>query len=174
MKFNLLFLFSFFGSMFICFAQDNEAKKVVSASTNVLFLEMGGSGYLYSANYERLKSLSTRIDLSGRFGVSYFKQNDIVFGAIPVTTSLLIKDNKGKFNLNIGLGIYCSTYPYYYYITPSGLLGLRYNFNNGKNKNYIQLSYTPFVTKKASIVNSETIIKWGVYQWFGFSFAQKF
>jgi len=110
MKQILLVIGLCYGSF--CMAQNEEIAK------NTLYLEMGGNGFLYSLNYDRILHaakedllIGARIGLGGSFPLSFEPDDDIVLQTrgIPLEVYTLVGARNSKFDVGIGI------YPNYVY-----------------------------------------------------------
>ena len=109
MKKTLLFLLSTF---YIAALPAQDSSTLVKPDTlpktgkNIVYMELLGSGFLYSINYERVlwtkekKAVTARIGLSQR-GSFYSKKLNELFA--PVALSFLYGKNKSKLELGAGL-----------------------------------------------------------------------
>jgi hypothetical protein len=97
---NILTVFCFIFSF--GFAQAQEVSEdTLQTARNSLFVELGGSTYLYSINYDRIFYSSKWLSSSARVGVFYNWMGRGSFG-VPVEVNGLI--GKGKHFLEIGVG----------------------------------------------------------------------
>ena len=105
-------LLSFFITLitFFCFSQE-EAKEdlLVNTKRNTLYLELGGSGALYSVNYDRILKNKKRGMTSFSIGTTYWGKIDYSDGrtdiGIPVSYNYLIGKKNNHLELGIGLTI---------------------------------------------------------------------
>ena len=139
-------------------ADDDELKIV----KNNIYLELGGSGVLYSINYERTFIEKEILSLNGRFGISFFPG---IF-AIPITMHILV--GKIRNFLDIGTGISLirleSSRDFDPFI-PLQTIIVGYRFQSIYNGIVFRIAYTPFI---------EWFNKPPVYHWGGLAIGYRF
>ncbi len=84
---------------FLCSAVNLQAQKVFERRGQAIYIELLGSGFAYSLNYESRFSQKTG-GLGGRIGVSYVGD----WFALPVNVNYLLSKKKEKHFLEIGAG----------------------------------------------------------------------
>ena len=122
------------------------------------YLELGGSAFIYSANYERLLAKTNSTALFARVGLQYIpimKAQSVVH--IPVAANMVFGQKRVKLELGAGAlfridfnpiageGFYLTTPPTQIFLTP--VLGLRYF---SKRNEYgecfmMRFSFTPLI-----------------------------
>jgi len=131
-------------------ADDDELKIV----KNNIYLELGGSGVLYSINYERTFIEKEILSLNGRFGISFFPG---IF-AIPITMHILV--GKIRNFLDIGTGISLirleSSRDFDPFI-PLQTIIVGYRFQSIYNGIVFRIAYTPFI----EWFNNPPVYHWG-------------
>lgn len=98
----IIFLF-FFAFAFQGFSQISLQDKNRTLNRNNVFLELGGSGYYYSVNYEKLVVRSNYTALFARIGLEYLPIRDadrIVH--LPLAANVLLGRKRGKIELGVG------------------------------------------------------------------------
>ena len=92
----------------LIFAQKFTSEDYVK---NHIFFELGGNGFLYSINYERL--VTKNFSLRGGFG--FWFNDDIGLGtpsgtfySVPITASYLIGEEHSKFELGLGAAFFAA------------------------------------------------------------------
>lgn len=126
-----------------CSAQSREG-----TARNTVYLELGGSGLLYSLNAEHL--FSNRLAL--RVGVSY---TSILGGSIltvPSTASVLIDLPDPETDMEVGAGLTLIAGEEHPRIIGTGIIGLRYQPQNGDF--FFRFAFTPFFVKNDEDVGS--------------------
>lgn len=97
-----LFFFAFVFSV-SCFAQISLQDKNRTLNRNNVYLELGGSGYYYSVNYERILMRTGYTALFARLGLEYLPIRDadrIVH--LPLAANLLLGKKRGKIEVGFG------------------------------------------------------------------------
>lgn len=120
---------------------DNEELKIVK---NNIYLELGGSGVVYSINYERIILKINRFSLNTRIGYATLRD----FYAIPMTIHILVGKKRNIENrsyLDIGSGItfinFCADCMHEKLVV--FIFGYRFqSLNNGV---MCRISYNPFI-----------------------------
>lgn len=85
------------------FAQISLQDKNRNVNRNNVYLELGGSGYYYSVNLEKLIVKSSYTALFARLGLEYIPIRDADrILHIPVGANLLLGDKRGKLEVGIG------------------------------------------------------------------------
>jgi len=102
-------------TILICFLSSVKAQTdSINADTikilkkNTMFIEFGGNGMLYSANYDRFFKISNRFNASLRIGFHYsrnFNKNGIQLIGLPVEMSALYSIYKKKHFIELGTGV---------------------------------------------------------------------
>ncbi len=122
------------------------------------YIELGGSAFIYSANYERLIIKSNNLALFGRVGFQYIpimKAQSVVH--LPIAANLVVGQKRIKleigagalfridFNPIAGDGFYLTTPPTRIFLTP--VLGLRYFSKRNEYGEYfmMRLTLTPLI-----------------------------
>ena len=115
MKKTLLFLLSTF-YIAALLAQDNTSVQpdtLPKTGKNIVYMELLGSGFLYSINYERVlwtkdkKAITARMGLSQR-GSFYLKELNELFA--PIVSNFLWGNKKSKLELGAGVLVHFDAY----------------------------------------------------------------
>lgn len=157
---------------FICaepFAQQGFTRPL---KQNQLYLELGGNGFIYSVNYERLLSKSFSI----RGGIGYTPTLIVADGDyffIPVTGSLLAGSETSKLELGLGVTYFSGKVKkiFIYEVDSetesrlvfNGILGYRYVSSGGF---IFRVAFTPFYNPDNENSN---FLPWGALS-FGYAF----
>lgn len=137
---------------------------------NNWFVEIGGAGYLYSLNYEKILYRSDGLGWTGRVGIGYNTKGRNMLNAlfidgktwmIPFTSSVLIGSRERKEKIEVGAGFTLLAKGIYdREVAYTGVLGFRVVETN---KVLFRVAYTPIIDQKGNFVN-----------WFGVSLGRNF
>ncbi|MFI5221161.1 MAG: hypothetical protein ACHQK8_02460 [Bacteroidia bacterium] len=130
-------------------AQD-EKPYVDPGGLNNWFVEMGGSAFFYSFNYEKLLFRSENTQWVGRVGLGYNPVSAVLLNKIPLdphtimapfTTSFLFGKRKEKFELGLGFTMLAKSFTERE-IVPVGIIGFRVVETN---KVFFRVNYAPLI-----------------------------
>jgi hypothetical protein len=127
-----------------------QSDTLIKLKKNTIFAEVGGNGFIYSINYDRLIDLTTKFKLSTRIGVHYTHyvpfQHYKTF-CVPVEVSGLYAICKQKHFIELGTGIsYMSLYDQFANRqSDMFILALRagYRFQQPKGGLFVKVGFVP-------------------------------
>jgi hypothetical protein len=156
-----LFLIFFFSLVaFAGFAQISLQDKNRNINRNNVYLELGGTGYYYSVNYELLIVKSSATALFGRIGLEYLPIRDADrMVHFPLAANLLLGKKRSKLEIGFGAlfrldfspnniggeGYYLTNPPTRIFMAPA--LGWRWNSkpNEYGEQFMIRATFTPLL-----------------------------
>ncbi|WP_316822852.1 hypothetical protein [Pedobacter gandavensis] len=101
-----LLLVAMFGSSLL--AQENNTTAADTSRAQNVFIELGGQGLTFTANYDSRFS-KKRDGLGGRAGIGYLSINDERVTSIPFSLNYLLGKNGKYFELGLGTTLFYST-----------------------------------------------------------------
>ncbi len=160
MKTSWFLFFFVFVFSFSSFAQISLQDKNRTLNRNNVYLELGGSGYYYSVNYERILMRTGYTALFARLGFEYIP----IRGAdrivhLPLAANLLLGKKRGKIEIGFGAlfrldfsqnniggdGYYLTNPPTRIFMTP--MIGYRWHSkpNEYGEQFMLRFSFTPLL-----------------------------
>ena len=156
-------LLSFFITLisFFCFSQE-EVKEdlLVDTKRNTLYLELGGSGALYSVNYDRILTKNKYFATSFSVGATYWEQNykgsfsyySNLYG-MPISFNFLVGKKNHQFESGIGISEFYGTAGSNFYImvdeeksiTTMLSLKLGYRYQRPTGGMFFRATFTPLI-----------------------------
>jgi len=146
-------------------AQEKEGSE--PSGLNNWYIELGGSGFFYSANYEKVLIKTERWGWVGRIGVGYNTGNYTLLNKVtldrntlmaPFHTSVLYGPNKEKLEAGLGFTMLAKSVSEQE-IVPMAVLGFRVVETN---KVCFRVTWTPFIRSGEFV------------SWFGVSLGRNF
>lgn len=161
--------------LFFLFTLPSYAQKKAKTpkTKDILFAEIGGNGFLYSFNYEKIIPLKNKHwELTGRLGASYFKRQAVSYAGVPVTVGLLYGDTLKKNRLELSAGFLMANNYFDSRFSPTANLSYRRYFEGGRK--FFKFSFTPFYDWQ--FVDEETDIRreWIFRPWGGIAIGWVF
>lgn len=146
-----------------------HADTLLQLKKNTIFAEVGGNGFIYSINYDRLIDLTTKFKLSTRIGVHYTHYvpfPHVRTHCIPAEVSGLYSIYKQKHFIELGTGLsYMSAYDQYTNRQFDLLiLAFRagYRFQKPEGGTFIKVGFVPLY----DMVNSNLDPDAPIHTWF--------
>jgi hypothetical protein len=154
----------------VLFIQTKAQEKPYREPTglNNWYIELGGSGFFYSGNYEKVLVKSSHWGWVGRVGVGYNPGNYTMLNKVyldggtmmaPFHTSVLFGPNKEKLEAGIGFTMLAKGFTGDREVVPTAVFGFRVV---EINKVCFRATWTPFIR------NGEFV------SWFGVSIGRNF
>ncbi len=175
MKTNGLIFFFAFVFSFPVLAQISLQDKNRNINRNNVYLELGGTGYFYSVNYELLIVKSSATALFGRIGLEYLPIRDADrMIHLPLAANLLLGKKRSKLEIGFGAlfrldfsqnnvggeGYYLTNPPTRIFMAP--VLGWRWNSkpNEYGEQFMIRATFTPLLGMNV-FSNTPFFVPWG-------------